>query len=249
MEVITSQKNSVVRLFRSLSDKKGRRESGLFPVEGGNSVRDIPGDFPLKFVLATPERSGEAEEILRARGNGTELYLVSESVMSSLSDTVTPYGLAAAAVIPEREFALPAGKAVLLDGVSDPGNLGTILRTAAATGFGEVYLLGCTDAYAPKCVRASMGGIFRVRVTEVTPQRASELVRATNSVALDMNGAPLSCSRSDDILFVAGSEAHGVSREIALSAKEVRSLPMSGGVESLNVAVACAVAMYSTILS
>ena len=170
--------------------------------------------------------------------------------MKSVSGTVTPYGLAAAVVIPVHGFALPAGNAILLDGVSDPGNLGTILRTAAATGFKEVYLLDCTDAYAPKAVRASMGGIFRCVVREVDHEQAEALVTGTRSAALDMAGESIFASPLPaPCLFVAGSEAHGVSERLLGAVKEVRSLPMTGGMESLNVAVAAGIAMYNVFTS
>mgnify|MGYP000012311251 CR=1 FL=1 len=245
MDVITSTQNRTVRLFRSLAEKKFREREGLFPVEGGNIVMDIPSGQALRFVLATPERAEEAEEGFG--GSGVKVYVVADEVMKSVSDTVTPYGLAAAAELPHREFAAPQGDALLLDGVSDPGNLGTILRTAAATGFGDVYLLDCADAYAPKTVRASMGGIFRVRTYDVTEEQAKALAAGTASAVLDMGGRSLTGSPlPTPCLYVAGSEAHGVRAALRGAAREIRSLPMAGGMESLNVAVACAVAMYLT---
>lgn len=244
MDIITSTQNGTVKLFRSLSEKKFREKEGLFPVEGGNLVRDIPRSQPVRFVLATPARAEEAQERF---GEEARIVCVSEEVMKSVSDTVAPYGLAAAAEIRPRAFAYPAGNALLLDGVSDPGNLGTILRTAAATGFDDVYLLDCADEYAPKTVRASMGGIFRVRTYTVTQEQAVELAANTRSAALDMGGEDLvGAPVPAPCLFVAGSEAHGVRESILRAAKQVRSLPMKNGMESLNVAVAVAVAMYTT---
>lgn len=243
MDVITSTQNATVKLFRSLSEKKFREREGLFPVEGGNIVRDIPRTQGVKFVLATPARAEEAQ----ARFGAAKVLCVSEEVMKSVSDTVTPYGLAAAAEIPARGFSLPTGNALLLDGVSDPGNLGTILRTAAATGFDDVYLLDCADEYAPKAVRASMGGIFRVRTYKVTEEQAIGLAEGARSAALDMGGDDLVCAPlAAPCLYIAGSEAHGVRESLIRAAREVKSLPMKNGMESLNVAVAVAVAMYMT---
>lgn len=246
MDVITSTRNGTVKLFRSLSDKKFRKSEGLFPVEGGNILKDIPSSADVRFVLATPEREEEARA--RFAGSGTQVFVVSDDVMKSVSDTVTPYGLAAAVGLPKKGFSAPQGNALLLDGVSDPGNLGTLLRTAAATGFGDVYLLGCTDAYAPKAVRASMGGIFRARVFEASEEEALSLVRATNSYALDMAGEDIfSAPLSTPCLLVAGSEAHGVRESLLSACAGVRALPMTDGMESLNVAVAASVAMYAAI--
>lgn len=242
-EIITSTKNATVKLARSLAEKKFREEHGLFLVEGGNIVKDIPVGTEVEFYLVSESRAEETAAALaltRAR-----VYYVTDAVMKSLSDTVTPYGIAAAVKIPERRFALPAGNAVLLDGVSDPGNVGTVIRTAAATGFG-VFLLGCADPFSGKAVRASMGGIFRTRVTEITEEQAVELVSRTSSVTLDMGGENiLAKGLRAPVTLVAGSEAHGVRQCVAEKSKLIGSLPMQGGMESLNVAVAAAVAMYS----
>ncbi len=242
-EIITSTKNATVKLARSLAEKKFREEHGLFLVEGGNIVKDIPVGTEVEFYLVSESRAEETAAALaltRAR-----VYYVTDAVMKSLSDTVTPYGIAAAVKIPERQFALPEGNAILLDGVSDPGNVGTVIRTAAATGF-EVFLLGCADPFSGKAVRASMGGIFRTRVTEITEEQAVELVSRTSSVTLDMGGENiLAKGLRAPVTLVAGSEAHGVRQCVAEKSKLIGSLPMQGGMESLNVAVAAAVAMYS----
>lgn len=243
MDVITSTQNATVKLFRSLSEKKFREREGLFPVEGGNILKDIPASADVRFVLATPGRAEEARERFAA----AKVLAVSEEVMKSVSDTVTPYGLAAAVGIPKGEFALPACNALLLDGVSDPGNLGTIIRTAAATGFADVYLLGCADAYSPKAVRASMGGIFRVRVRDISEEQALTLVKETCSAALDMGGEDLfSSPLPQGSTIVVGSEAHGVRGTLRAAVRRVCALPMTGGMESLNAAVAAGIAMYLT---
>ena len=243
-EIITSTKNATVKLARSLAEKKFREEHGLFLVEGGNIVKDIPVGTEVEFYLVSESRAEETAAALAL--TRAKVYYVTDAVMKSLSDTVTPYGLAAAVKIPERQFALPEGNAILLDGVSDPGNLGTVIRTSAATGFGDVYLLGCADAYAPKTVRASMGGIFRVRVFDVDEDGAVRLASATRSAALDMAGEDIfSAHLSAPVLIVAGSEAHGVRESVLRASREVLALPMTGGMESLNVAVAAGVAMYN----
>lgn len=243
-EIITSTRNQTVKLARSLAEKKFREQYGLFLVEGGNIVKDIPEGTEVEFYLVSESRAEETAAALAL--TRAKVYYVTDDVMKSVSDTVTPYGIAAAVKIPERRFSLPSGNAVLLDGVSDPGNLGTIIRTAAAAGFFDVYLLGCADAYSGKAVRASMGGIFRVRVVAVTEEQAVGLVAGTPSVVLDMDGENLlEKGLRAPVTLVAGSEAHGVRKIVADSAARVASLPMQGGMESLNVAVAAAVAMYS----
>lgn len=217
-------------------------------VEGINLLRDMPRSVEVAYAFATEARLDEAKEILAER-DGAELFAVTQAVMESISDTVSPYGIAAACRIPTVGYRKPAGKALLLDGVSDPGNLGTILRTAAACDFSDAYVLDCADAYSPKVIRATLGALFKVRVYEVNEEQAISLVRETDSAALDMRGENILTARvtGDPLLFIAGNEAHGVREVIKKEAKRTYSLPMKNGMESLNVAVATAVAMYRTV--
>lgn len=245
MEIITSSQNKYVALAKSLKMKKFRDETGLFVVEGGNVIKDMNYDAKIRFILATEDRAEEVQKLLEY--TRAQVYYISEGVMNSVSDTVTPYGIIAVAEKDERAFKLPEGNALLLDGVSDPGNLGTVIRTAAAAGFDDVYLLDCADVFSPKVVRATLGGLFKVRVYNVSFENAIDLISNTVSVALDMDGKSITDGGlKAPVTLIAGSEAHGIRTEISAAAREVRSLPMQNGIESLNVAVATAVAMYQT---
>ena len=136
----------------------------------------------------------------------------------------------------------------MLDGVSDPGNLGTILRSAAACDFCDVYLFDTADVFSPKVVRATLGGLFRVRLHEVDECLALKLMAETNSAVLDMGGKNILENKpSTPVLLVAGNEAHGVREILKRAAKNTYSLPMKNEIESLNVAVATAVSMYQTL--
>lgn len=261
MQIITSTKNQFVKEARSLSQKKFRTETGLFLVEGINLIKDMPSSVNVKYVLATPSRESEVESIFFSDEKEREqkakqslaftraqVYYVSDEIMAYVADTVSPYGICAVCEIPQSEFRMPSGNALLLDGVSDPGNLGTIFRTAAACDFCDVYLLDTADMYSPKVVRATLGGLFKVRATVVNLDQAVELMRCTDSAVLDMNGKNILTDKAKSpILFVAGNEAHGVRNELRKEAKRVYSLPMKNDIESLNVAVATSVAMYQTI--
>ncbi len=245
MEIITSVQNQYVKQVRSLKEKKFREKSGLFVVEGGNIFKDMPSDVEVKYILATEERLDEVQKLLAY--TRAQVYYVNGTVMSSLSDTVTPYGIVGVVKKPQREYALPKGNALLLDGVSDPGNLGTIIRTAAARGFEDIYLLDCVDAYSPKVVRATLGGLFKVRLTEVNQVQAIELLDSTSSAVLDFDGEDLTKAEIlSPVLLVTGSEAHGVRDVVLEHSKRVLTLPMTNNIESLNAAVATAVAMYQT---
>lgn len=251
MEIITSSQNQYVKLARSLSQKKHRLETGLILAEGINLLRDMPASVEVKYVFYTLDRRDEVLPLLKKYGiaeDDSRVMCVTDSVLKSFADTVTPYGIAAVVKMPSLEYVAPTSNAILLDGVADPGNVGTIIRTAAAAGYEDVYLLDCSEAYSPKVIRSSLGGIFRVRVHEVDIMRAMELVRSYQSAALDMGGQNLLEAKLETpVLLIAGSEAHGVRECIKNTAKRVCALPMSNGVESLNVAVAAAIAMYQTI--
>lgn len=261
MQIITSTKNQYVKEARSLSQKKFRESTGLFLVEGANLIKDMPSSVKVRYVLATLSREKEVnakffsdekecnEKAMQSVAfTRAQVYYVSDEVMQYVADTVSPYGICAVCEIPESEFRMPCGNALLLDGVSDPGNLGTIFRTAAACDFCDIYLLDTADIYSPKVVRATLGGLFKVRATEINIEQAICLVKSTNSAVLDMNGKNILTDKATSpVLFVAGNEAHGVRDELRKEAKTSYSLPMKNNIESLNVAVATAVAMYQTI--
>lgn len=260
-EIISSTKNQFVKLAKSLHDKKFRQETGLFLVEGINLIKDMPASVGIKYLFSTQSRAVELDEILHRNlkeedtlvsssiaYTRAQVYYVTDDVMSYMADTVSPYGVLALCEIPKMAYKKPEGNAILLDGVTDPGNIGTIIRCAAACDFKDVYLLECADLYSPKVVRATLGGLFRVNTYIVKKEEAFELVESTNSAVLDMDGQNILDKKvQSPILLIAGSEAHGVREEIKSKAKKVYSLPMKNGIESLNVAVASAVAMYQTI--
>lgn len=256
-QIITSTKNQYIKQARALAKKKFRDETGLFLVEGANIIKDMPSSVEVQYVLATAQRESEAERFCSAYCSNAsgelaftraQVYYVSDEVMSYVADTVSPYGLCAVCKMPQRAFALPSANALLLDGVSDPGNLGTILRTAAACDFCDVYLLDTADIYSPKVVRATLGGLFRVRTYEINEAQALELLAKSNSIVLDMGGENILESKPQaPVLLVAGNEAHGVRDIIKRNAKKAYSLPMKNEIESLNVAIATAVAMYQTL--
>ncbi len=245
IESITSTKNQFVKLARSLSQKKFRSQTGLFLAEGANLIKDIPDSVEIEFCFVTLKRIGEIDAII---ARGVKVYEVSEELMAYLSDTVSPYGIALVIKIPTREFDSPKGNALLLDRVQDPGNMGTIFRTAAACGFEDIYLLDTVDIYSPKVVRSTLGGLFRVRAYSIDSEQAIALCKRENSAVLDMGGENILENKvQTPTLFVVGNEAHGVSEALKSVAKKTYSLPMKNDIESLNVAVATAVAMYQTI--
>lgn len=246
MEMIISTKNKNVKDAKSLCEKKFRDSTGLFLIEGINIFKDMTSDVEIKSIFVTENRVKELSDLLDNRQ--CEVYYVSNGVMDYLSDTVTPYGIVAVCKKNLKQFALPNANALLLDGVKDPGNLGTILRTCLATDFLDVYMLNTVDCFSPKVVRSTLGGLFKVNLYKIDINQAFELLENTFSIALDMGGDSLIENKiQSPVLFVLGSETKGVSDEIKDKVKYIKSLPMLNQIESLNVAVAGAVAMYQTL--
>ena len=244
MDIISSNSNKYVKLLKSLSDKKSRDENGLFLAEGERLIKDMPSDYSTEFMLVAQNKLDEFSYLTA----GKKFFAATESVIKYACDTVTPSGIVAAVKKVSRPFELPRSNALLLDSLQDSGNVGTIIRTAVSCGFDDIYLYRCADPFSPKAVRASMSGIFKARVYEVNYGECKTLLTGTNSYALDMDGDNLfKANLIGKVVFVAGSEAHGVSDEIKSLCKGSVALPMGNNMESLNVAVATGVAMYYTV--
>ncbi|MCH5287610.1 MAG: RNA methyltransferase [Christensenellaceae bacterium] len=245
MERITSLKNPRVLGWRSLKDRKGRRETGCFLVEGRKMVAEaLASGFPVEAVLADEARLHEL-----ALPRGVAVYALPEHVLAAVCDTKTPQGVAAVVRITEPGH--QGRRLAVLDGVQDPGNVGTIIRTADAAGFDGVLLSGqCADVYSPKVLRATMGSVFRMnlRVTDDLPG-ALAVLRAGGYAVLSsqLDGEPFDEAVpgiAEPFVLVIGSEGNGVSEPVRQLATHRVALPMRGGAESLNAAVAAGIMMY-----
>ncbi len=243
-EHITSLKNAKIMTWKSLKDRKGRRETGLFLVEGRKMVEEaLSSAFPVETVLVDADRLQEFD--LPA---GVDVCTMPAHVLAAVCDTKTPQGIAA--VVRMADVPLTGSRLVAMDGVQDPGNVGTIIRTADAAGFeGVLMSRECADVFSPKVLRATMGSIFRmsILVTDDLPERLQGYVDAGAAViSSQLDGQPF--YRRDAVgekyVLVIGSEGNGVTDEVkALATHRVR-LPMRGGAESLNAAVAAGIMMY-----
>ena len=251
MQQITSLQNPRVRALRALQEKKRRQETGRFLVEGGKMVEEA---LAHTFVHAAVVEEGRAEHyaplLARLSAAGAAVYLSPRRVLEALCETKTPQGIVAEAELPAPRANI-AGRLVALDGVQDPGNVGAIIRTADAAGFGGA-LLGpaCADPFGAKALRASTGSIFRVPVlqTERLAERLSALRESGYAVlSSQLDGedffarGPLPFKK---LALVIGSEAEGVSAEVSAVATHRLRLPMRDGAESLNAAVAAGVMLY-----
>lgn len=234
MEIIKAISNSRIQHVRKLASKRSYRyECGEYVADGANIVNALD-KTEIAELFVSERRYGEYKDF------GVPTYAVTDKVMESMSDTETPQGVIAVAKMINREPVVGA-PSVVLDNVSDPGNLGTILRTAASCGIENIILYGNTcDPYSPKAVRASMGGIIGMRFTDKLPETL---------YVLDMNGESIFdfSPNASDYGLVVGNEAHGISKEVREKATKVLSLPMSGKVESLNAGISLSVALYTLV--
>ena len=230
---------------------KERREAGLFVIEGVRLVEEAANrDWRFEAVLydeSLSERGMSQVESLGSRGVNVEE--VSEGLMKSLSDTESPQGILAILPIPNSPVSSSLNFVLIPDQIRDPGNLGTLLRTAAATGVDAVFLPPeTTDAFAPKVVRAGMGAHFHLPIHSLTWDEIKEKAKGLQIHLADMDGT--SCWETDlrqPIALIIGGEADGASEEAQNLASQKLSIPMAGQVESLNAGVAGSVLMFEVV--
>ncbi len=243
-EHITSLKNPKVTTWKSLKERKGRKETGCFLVEGRKMVEEaLASAFPVEAVLVDADRMGEF-----TLPQNVPAFTMPSHVLLAVCDTKTPQGIAA--VVRMADVPLTGSRLVAMDGVQDPGNVGTIIRTADAAGFDGVILSSqCADVFSPKVLRATMGSIFRmgIRVTDDLPGTLQGMVSEGASVlSSQLDGEPFyqRSPLNERFVLVIGSEGNGVTEEVKAVATHRVKLPMRGGAESLNAAVAAGIMMY-----
>jgi len=252
--MITSNHNSKIKLVRALlSRARDRREAGAFAVEGVRLVEEaVDSNWPMRFVLfdeSLSERGMSKVESLLSQG--VDVEEVSTSVMKAMSETENPQGILA--VLNEFQLPIPESSNFILipDQIRDPGNLGTLLRSAAATGVQAVLVPPeTTDAFAPKVLRSAMGAHFKLPIHSMNWDKISEIIKLAGLQVLvaDMDGQ--SCWDIDlrqPVALVVGNEAEGASESALGLASGKISIPMSGITESLNAGVAGSVLMFEVV--
>lgn len=242
-EYITSRKNPLLQQVRKLlASRKDRQTAGLFVADGTKLLQEAVKWWPgLHTVILSEGVEAELPEHVRR-------VIVPADVMESISPMQTPQGALFLCRLPEKTELIPKPGMLLLDGIQDPGNLGTILRTADALEIPVALLEGCADPYSHKVVRSSMGAVFRSPVMQTTWEAAkaackkagiSVAVTALSDRAVDLRQADLSA-----MAVVIGSEGQGVRKEILESAGAELIIPMNERCESLNAAIAAAIVMW-----
>ena len=243
MAPVTSLQNPTIKLIRSLSEKKFRQESGLFVAEGWDMLdRARKAGWVPEHLLSTEPISDWCE---------THSLLVNEKIMAAMSGQNNPLTVVAAF---KQRFAtniVPQGVWVALEDMRDPGNLGTIIRTADAVAASGVVLVGQScDPYSGDCVRATTGSIFGVPLVRMETDAFIGLCKTWPG---DVVGTDLKATEDfqriykSPTLLVMGSERRGLSEGLATACKTLVRIPMPGGAESLNVATATALMLYEAV--
>ena len=242
-ERITSRKNPLLQQVKKLvSSRKDREAAGLYVADGTKLLQEA-----VKFCegLETVILSDGVQADVPA---SVRVIRVPEDVMESISPMRTPQGALFICRLPRKTAFIPKAGTLVLDGIQDPGNLGTILRTADALEIPVVLLEGCADPYSHKVVRASMGAVFRTPVVQADWNTVRDACKAAGILvavtalsdrAEDIRGAAL-----EQMAVVIGSEGQGVRPEIIAAADAELIIPMNPRCESLNAAVAATIVMW-----
>ena len=252
--MITSNQNSKIKLVRALLGRaKERREAGAFVAEGVRLVEEaVKANWKCRFALydeTLSERGRSQVESLKSQG--VDVEEVSASVMKSMSETEAPQGILA--VLEFTNLPIPQSTKFILipDQIRDPGNLGTLLRSAAASGVQAVLIPPeTTDAFAPKVLRSGMGAHFRLPIHSMGWDEIEKVAKSEclNVLVADMDGQP--CWETDlrkPIALIVGSEAEGASESARKLANGRISIPMTGETESLNAGAAGSVLMFEVL--
>lgn len=258
MSIIDSPHNPQVKLYRSLLRNKGRRQSGLCSLEGVRLIEAaLDSGADLRTVYVCPDLVDDARvlELLgRLHDRSAQVLELSQRAFAAMTDTQNPQGLAATAVMRHQTLSdlshTGPARYLWLYQLREPGNLGTLLRTAAAFSVAGVMLVGdCTDAYNPKAIRASAGAVFAVSLARVSWDQAMQWAAAEGvQTVASTASAPISCREarySERVALIVGSEAHGLPAHLLTATDLQVKIPMSTKVESLNAGVAAGILLYT----
>ncbi|HEY3398775.1 MAG TPA: RNA methyltransferase [Armatimonadota bacterium] len=256
---IDSAQNQHVKLFRSLAQSKHRRETGLFALEGRRLIAEaVRARADMLWAAYSPEHfvGPEEDQLLgELMRSGLELHEMGPRALTAMTHTESPPGIVAVAKIPAPPTDLAATlpeRAWLLGlwELRDPGNMGTMIRTAHALGGAAVVAVGgCVDFYDPKVVRASAGSLLHLPLVKVHNLYAlrDSLAAWQASLVTAAMSAEQACDEADypaRTVLLVGSEAHGLPEEVEVAAQLQVRIPMPGGAESLNAAVAAGIIAF-----
>ena len=244
--LIESIHNNVIKQIMSLQDKKSRDEQNLFIVEGYKQVQDIPKNWDIEYIICT-------EKYKDISFNADKIYLTTDTIFKKIADTKTPQGILA--VVKKQKIDLDnitnnKGIFVIVDSLQDPGNLGSIIRTAEAYNCKGIFLSKHTvDAFSSKVVRSTMGAIFNVPIVQecdisLLLENFRKKSVKTYALALQTDKLISNTKFEDSIAIIVGNESNGISKDILDNADNLIKIEMLGKIQSLNAAIACSIAIY-----
>lgn len=235
--VITSKANPLIRKIISLGDKKFRKAYGEYLVEGTKPVNEcLSCGKDIAQIVCTEKLSSSYPQAVT----------VTEELFCRISSEKSPQGVIAVVKLPKTDLLPPKGNCLLLDRLQDPGNLGTIIRTANAAGYEDIYLINCADAFSPKAVRASMSGIFHVNIHEGGEGETLSALEGVALICADMDGEDIfEFIPEKTFCLCIGNEGGGLSENIRAKADYTVKIPMRATCESLNAGVSAGIAMYA----
>jgi TrmH family RNA methyltransferase len=251
--MITSTHNPKLKLARALAGRpKERREAGAFLAEGVRLIEEaLAASWPFRYVVHTEGLGGRATALLEAlKKAGVEVESAAEPIFQSATETETSQGILAVLEMTTPPAPATPNFTLILDQIRDPGNLGTLLRSAQAAGVDSVLIPPeTTDPFAPKAVRAGMGAHFRLPVERVGWDEITVRLRKTPVYLAELENA-IPCWQanfSPALALIIGGEAEGASLSARTLTSQTVTIPMLGGMESLNAAVAGSVLMFEVV--
>jgi RNA methyltransferase, TrmH family len=249
-KTITSRDNPTIKALRALAvDAREIRRQGRTLLDGPHLVESYiqrVGPPELLIVSETGTVSTEVSQLL-SKVPSVEILTVPDTLFRELSGVTSPVGVLAAIHLPETPVGLPQGSCVLLDAIQDAGNVGTIMRTAAAAGIGQLALgPGCAGAWTPRVLRAAQGAHFGLHIREqVNLESITKACGAASVAAVARDGTPLyELDLSGDVAWIFGNEGAGIAPALAALAARKATIPMAQGNESLNVSAAAAICLF-----
>lgn len=251
--MLTSPKNPAIQHIRGLQARaRARREAGVFVIEGVRLAEEaLAARIVPHTIIYTPDVGARGEAVLAGfRALGVNPTPVSDAVMQAASDTQTPQSILAVLPIQDPPFPANPNFLLILDRIRDPGNLGTILRTAAAAGVEGLLLSPETaDPYAPKVVRAAMGAHFHLPMYSLSWEEIRGLIRSLPVFLADAHGKTTytAADFTQPFALVIGGEAHGASADLQTLHPIPIRIPMPGGTESLNAAIAAGILLFEVV--
>lgn len=253
IDYIQSKDNKTIKHIISLQQRKYRQKFGEYTVEGIRAVTDIGKKDCLRSILIRESKRSELEPLVQKGFTVSSVYVVQDPIFDKIEHSVNGQGILGIAkkcVNDLHSLIVEDGLYVALDGVQDPGNLGTIIRTAVAAGAKGIFLLkGTVDPYNEKCVRSTMSALCNIPIFEdVTLSEFYDFIKdntiKTYVTSLENAKSYHTISYPKRTMIILGNEGNGVSREIIEMCDQAITIPMYGDIESLNVSIAAALCMY-----